>query len=354
MPWLPFKADQAHALRQLPRGPAPVEASPTASRTARACSVELVPPLVLLFSHNHDRHRLSAAVFMIGYHLFIISTFPLAVPLEWNVLFMYLTAFLFLGYPAQDGYGLGDMGTGLLIVDARRAAVLPGAGQPAARPRLVPALDAAVRGQLGLGDVGVRAGLRAEAQRRASSRPRRCRRTSSRSSRRCWATTSRWPRSLLHMLLGLALDAQPGARAELRHDEPARRGHRHLHAARGGVQLQRHRRLQLRRRAPPRPAPDRGDPEALPVRARRVHRRVGRVRAGVQRPPAVLGHGRRRRRRRARQLGGQRRRARRYRGCRTARSRYGRLAAERYERVSYPPDAGPSAPVRPVPPVPVR
>ena len=47
---------------------------------------------------------------MIGYHLFIISTFPLAVPLEWNVLFMYLTAFLFLGYPAQHGYGLGEHG----------------------------------------------------------------------------------------------------------------------------------------------------------------------------------------------------------------------------------------------------
>ena len=43
---------------------------------------------------------------MIGFHLFIISTFPLAVPLEWNVLFMYITAFLFLGYPERDGYGL--------------------------------------------------------------------------------------------------------------------------------------------------------------------------------------------------------------------------------------------------------
>ena len=101
---------------------------------------------------------LVAAVFMIGYHLFIISTFPLAVPLEWNVLFMYLTAFLFLGYPAQHGYGLGDMSTPLLLVTAGGPAVLPGARQPASGPRLVPALDAPVRGQLGLGDVGVRAG----------------------------------------------------------------------------------------------------------------------------------------------------------------------------------------------------
>ena len=41
--------------------------------------------------------------------------------------------------------------------DRRRAAVLPGARQPAPRPRLVPALDAPVRRQLGDGHVGVRA-----------------------------------------------------------------------------------------------------------------------------------------------------------------------------------------------------
>ena len=45
----------------------------------------------------------------------------------------------------------------------RRAAVLPGAGQPAARQGVLPAFDAAVRGQLGLGGVGFRAGCRAEA-----------------------------------------------------------------------------------------------------------------------------------------------------------------------------------------------
>jgi hypothetical protein len=76
---------------------------------------ELVPPLVLLFSHNHIV-TVCAVVFMIGYHLFIISTFPLAVPLEWNVVFMYLSAFLFLGYPAQHGYGLGNISPVLLVI----------------------------------------------------------------------------------------------------------------------------------------------------------------------------------------------------------------------------------------------
>ena len=36
---------------------------------------------------------------MICFHLFITSTFPLAVPLEWNVLFAFAAGFLFLGNP---------------------------------------------------------------------------------------------------------------------------------------------------------------------------------------------------------------------------------------------------------------
>ena len=51
-----------------------------------------------------------------NFHLFIISTFPLAVPLEWNAMFMFITAFLFLGYPNHEGYGLGDMDTALLAL----------------------------------------------------------------------------------------------------------------------------------------------------------------------------------------------------------------------------------------------
>ena len=73
--------------------------------------VEFGTPLVLLFSHN-DTLTVVAVVVMIGFHLFIISTFPLAVPLEWNALFMYIAAFLFLGYPTHDGFGLGDMDAG--------------------------------------------------------------------------------------------------------------------------------------------------------------------------------------------------------------------------------------------------
>ncbi|MGW2558550.1 DUF3556 domain-containing protein [Streptomyces sp. NPDC001514] len=70
-------------------------------------TVEIITPLVLLFSTNRWL-TLAGVVLMVVFHLFITSTFPLAV-LEWNILFAYLTVFLFLGFPAWDGYGVGDM-----------------------------------------------------------------------------------------------------------------------------------------------------------------------------------------------------------------------------------------------------
>src|SRR6202008_1693248 len=77
--------------------------------------VEIIAPLVLLFSTNKWL-TVAAAVMMVAFHLFIISTFPLAVPLEWNVLFAYGAIFLFLGFPNWDGYGIADMSSPLLTV----------------------------------------------------------------------------------------------------------------------------------------------------------------------------------------------------------------------------------------------
>ncbi|GAA4480058.1 DUF3556 domain-containing protein [Rhodococcus olei] len=70
--------------------------------------VEIVAPLILFVSTNMWV-TVAAALFMVAFHLFIISTFPLAVPLEWNVVFAYTTVFLFLGYPNWDGYAPWDM-----------------------------------------------------------------------------------------------------------------------------------------------------------------------------------------------------------------------------------------------------
>ena len=52
---------------------------------------------------------------MVLFHLFITSTFPLAVPLEWNLLFGYLTVFLFAGHPAGDGYSVLDFSAGWML-----------------------------------------------------------------------------------------------------------------------------------------------------------------------------------------------------------------------------------------------
>ncbi|RLV55980.1 DUF3556 domain-containing protein [Aeromicrobium phragmitis] len=73
--------------------------------------VELLLPLVLLFS-THPTITWLAIAGMIVFHIFITSTFPLAVPLEWNVFFIFATAWLFGGFPAWDGYGVGDVSSG--------------------------------------------------------------------------------------------------------------------------------------------------------------------------------------------------------------------------------------------------
>lgn len=70
--------------------------------------VEIVTPVILLFSTNRTV-TLLAVLLMVAFHFFIASTFPLAVPLEWNLLFAYATVFLFWGFPAWEGYGVADM-----------------------------------------------------------------------------------------------------------------------------------------------------------------------------------------------------------------------------------------------------
>jgi hypothetical protein len=132
-PWLFSKRIKRAFYRDFPDDLRP---STLARRVAHGPGAfgELVPPVVLLLSHS-PTVTLVAALFMIGYHLFIISTFPLAVPLEWNVVFMYCTAFLFLGHPAWQGYGVGDMNPVLLAVTLGGLLLFPVLGN--LRPDLV-------------------------------------------------------------------------------------------------------------------------------------------------------------------------------------------------------------------------
>ncbi|HUS21978.1 MAG TPA: DUF3556 domain-containing protein [Aeromicrobium sp.] len=64
-------------------------------------TVEIGIPLVLLFTTNREVAILGALA-MVIFHLFIISTFPLAVPLEWNMFFGFAVLVLWGGL----GYGL--------------------------------------------------------------------------------------------------------------------------------------------------------------------------------------------------------------------------------------------------------
>ena len=76
---------------------------------------EMIMPLTLLLSPY--RWMTWVAIISIWMlHTFIISTFPLAVPLEWNVFFMFCVAFLFANFHAGSGYGLGDMTPALLAI----------------------------------------------------------------------------------------------------------------------------------------------------------------------------------------------------------------------------------------------
>jgi Transmembrane protein of unknown function (DUF3556) len=132
-PWLPFKAIKRLHYKNFPEDLRP---SHRASLLAHVGGtfVEIVVPLVLLFSTNRTVAYVAAAI-MICFHLFITSTFPLAVPLEWNVLFAFGAGFLFIGHPNADGYGLADMTPWLLAVTLAALLFFPVLGN--LRPDLV-------------------------------------------------------------------------------------------------------------------------------------------------------------------------------------------------------------------------
>jgi hypothetical protein len=64
-------------------------------------TIEIGIPLVLLFTTSREI-AIAAAAAMVIFHVFIISTFPLAVPLEWNVFFGFAVLVLWGGL----GFGL--------------------------------------------------------------------------------------------------------------------------------------------------------------------------------------------------------------------------------------------------------
>jgi uncharacterized membrane protein YkgB len=113
-PSVPFKWVKRAHYRDFPHDLRPSQAAHFMAHVMGTI-VEILAPLVLLFSTNKWL-TVAAVVVMVAFHLFIISTFPLAVPLEWNVLFAYATIFLFLGFPAWRGYAVTNMSPPWLVL----------------------------------------------------------------------------------------------------------------------------------------------------------------------------------------------------------------------------------------------
>lgn len=104
-PWAPKKMRLAH-YRNFPDDLRPSKVAWFMAHVMGTLA-EMGVPLVLLFSTNWTITLLAVAS-MVLFHLFITSTFPLAVPLEWNVLFGYIAIALFAGFPNGDGFGIFD------------------------------------------------------------------------------------------------------------------------------------------------------------------------------------------------------------------------------------------------------
>jgi Transmembrane protein of unknown function (DUF3556) len=113
-PWMVSKSIKRAHYRNFPDDLRP---SHVASLMAHVggTTVEIILPLVLLLSTNRTI-TLLAVIGMVTFHCFILSTFPLAVPLEWNVLFGFATVFLFWWHPAWNGFGVGDFSRPWLLV----------------------------------------------------------------------------------------------------------------------------------------------------------------------------------------------------------------------------------------------
>lgn len=105
-PWIPSKAVKRAHYRSFPEDMRPSKVAGGIGHVLGTL-VEVITPLVLLFSTSRWL-TLAAVILMVCFHIFIFSTFPLAVPLEWNLLFAYASIFLFWGFPAWDGYALTD------------------------------------------------------------------------------------------------------------------------------------------------------------------------------------------------------------------------------------------------------
>ena len=106
-PWNVFRKLRLATVRDYPNDLRPSKFTHFLAHVG-GTTAEIVVPLTLLFSPWPWLTWLAiVSIWML--HTFIISTIPIAVPLEWNVFFMFCAAFLFGNFSAGDGYGVFDM-----------------------------------------------------------------------------------------------------------------------------------------------------------------------------------------------------------------------------------------------------
>lgn len=129
-PWMVFKKFRRGAVKDYPKDLRPSAQTHLLAHIG-GTTCELVMPMVLLFSPwNWATWIAIISLWML--HTFIISTIPLAVPLEWNVFFMFCVAFLFANFRPNNGYGLTEMEPVLLVTvfAAALAPIILGALRP--------------------------------------------------------------------------------------------------------------------------------------------------------------------------------------------------------------------------------
>ncbi len=256
-------------------------------------TVELLIPLTLLLTTNNSVARLGAVAMLI-FHIFITSTFPLAVPLEWNVYFGYIAIVLWGGF--GDGfdasvYNIWDFSEPLLLIPIF-ALLLFGPILGNLRPDLVSFLPS-MRQYAGNWASAVWT-MKPGIQERFNELP--AGGEPGRPAAADGAHAVREGRSRDDRAEGdrLAQHAQPGSWSVLGDVRTPGR-HRVAHHLGGRVHLQHDPRLELRRRPPARRAARGGGAEAPQPRAGRPGGRLLRV-AGdpVGEPTAALPRDRRR------------------------------------------------------------
>ena len=146
-PWMVFPRFRKATVKDYPNDIRPSTLTHALAHIG-GTTCELVMPLVLLFSPWPWLTWIAIiSIWML--HTFIISTIPLAVPLEWNVFFMFCVGFLFANFSPGNGYAVSRHEPDLAGDRGVRGAGSDHPRRPATAVRLVPGRHEAVRRQLG-------------------------------------------------------------------------------------------------------------------------------------------------------------------------------------------------------------